>query len=169
MRLRKGDPLAEPERLIRRVYAYVSYVVGDAADASEITRLAIERAFRYRTSYDPKSSSGIAWIFGIARYCLADSFREPFATTGDELEELDESNALYDEDDLAAVRAAVVSLGPFDRELIALRHGADLSPREIGEQLGMRASAVEAGLQRAQGRVLAILTARLQEPAGDAA
>lgn len=168
VKLRNVDPLAEPERLIQRVYGYISYVVGDAADATHITRLAIERAFRYRSTYNPKHGSPTSWVFGVARYCLAGNFREPFATTGDELAAVVQDDAVFDESDVPAVRAAVARLGPRDRELIALRYGADLTNREIGEQLGLRSAVVDAALRRAQGRVRAIL-AEPFEASGDAA
>ncbi|MGD0714498.1 MAG: hypothetical protein ABSB24_09975 [Gaiellaceae bacterium] len=31
------DPLAHPEPLIRRVYAYVAYRIGDGADGEDVT------------------------------------------------------------------------------------------------------------------------------------
>jgi len=31
------DPLANPEPLIRRVYAYVAYRIGDGPDAEDVT------------------------------------------------------------------------------------------------------------------------------------
>lgn len=156
MKTRHGDPLAEPDRLIRRIYAYVAYIVGESADATEITCAAIERAVRHRASYNPKRESPLAWVFGITRFCVADRFREPFATTGDELRSLPERE-LPEGVDEASIRAAVARLGPRDRELIAMRYGAELTPREIGEQLGLRVSAVEVALQRAHGRIRSVL------------
>ena len=49
----RRDPLANPERLIRSVYAYVAYRVGPGPDAEDITSETFERALRYRDSYDP--------------------------------------------------------------------------------------------------------------------
>ena len=46
------DPLANPEPLIRRVYSYVAYRVGDGPDAEDITSETFERALRYKKSYD---------------------------------------------------------------------------------------------------------------------
>ena len=48
---------------------------------------------------------------------------------------------------------AVERLDGHDRELIALRYGADLTARQIGEHLGMKAHAVEMALHRALGRL----------------
>src|SRR5918999_4894134 len=46
------DPLANPEPLIRRVYSYVAYRLGDGPDAEDVTSDVFERALRYRESYD---------------------------------------------------------------------------------------------------------------------
>ena len=42
------DPLADPQPLIERVYAYVAYRVGDGVHAEDITSEGFERALRYR-------------------------------------------------------------------------------------------------------------------------
>ena len=49
----RRDPLAHPEELIKRVYAYVAYAIGDGPDAEDVTSETFERALRYRKSYDP--------------------------------------------------------------------------------------------------------------------
>ena len=53
----RRDPLANPEPLIRRVYSYVAYRVGDGPDAEDLTSETFERALRYRKSYDPGKAS----------------------------------------------------------------------------------------------------------------
>ncbi len=55
------------------------------------------------------------------------------------------------------MRAAVASLDERDRELIALRYGADLTARQIAETLEMRTNAVEVALHRALGRLREVL------------
>ena len=160
MRSRHSDPLAEPERLIPRLYAYIDYIVGDSREAGEITRATIERAVRQRRTYNPKRTTPLAWIFGIARRCVADRYDEPFKTTGEELAELPDREPLPDGVDRQVVRAAVAQIGPRDRELIALRYGAGLTPREIGDQLDMRRPAVEDAIRRARGRIRAALGPR---------
>ena len=40
-----------------------------------------------------------------------------------------------------------------DRELIALRYGADLTARQIAELLGAKTNAIEVALHRALGRL----------------
>src|SRR5205085_2956847 len=75
------DPLANPEPLIRRVYAYVAYRIGDGPDAEDITSETFERALRYRHSYDASKGEPAAWLIGIARRCLAGVPPPPPAAT----------------------------------------------------------------------------------------
>src|SRR5215472_16012143 len=66
------DPLANPEPLIRRVYAYCAYRLGDGAEAEDATSDAFERALRYRSTFDPRKGTQAAWLVGIARRTVDD-------------------------------------------------------------------------------------------------
>ena len=139
------------------MHAYVSYIVGEGATAEDITGATIERALRYRASYDPRRGSPLAWLLGIARNEIAERHREPLAVPEDELEELEAVEAPLDHVDRLTVQAAVAKLGPRDRELIALRYGADLTTKQIGEELGLRPNAVDVALHRAHLRLRTLL------------
>src|ERR1051326_5073323 len=69
---RKADPLGDPAPLIRRVYAYVAYRIGDGPEAEDVSSEVFERALRYRWSYNPDKASPITWLMAIARSVLAD-------------------------------------------------------------------------------------------------
>ena len=69
------DPLRDPAPLVRRVYAYAAYRLGDGADAEDVTSETFERALRYRESFDPKRGTPAAWLVGIARRCADDQLR----------------------------------------------------------------------------------------------
>jgi len=150
--MRTADPFADPERLIRRVYAYVAYRIGDGADAEDVTAEAIERALRYKDSYDEVRGEAIAWVIGIARRVLQS---HAVAVPTVQLDEAAPGREDVEESALrrVSVRAAVGELGDRDRELVALRYGADLSAREIGLLLEMKTNAVEVALHRAVGRL----------------
>jgi RNA polymerase sigma factor (sigma-70 family) len=62
-----------------------------------------------------------------------------------------------------AIAGAINRLDDRARDLVALRYGADLSAREIGEVIGAKTNAVEVALHRALARVRADLK---EEPAG---
>jgi RNA polymerase sigma factor (sigma-70 family) len=154
----RRDPLSNPEPLIRRVYAYAAYRVGDGPDAEDITSETFERALRYRKSYDPQKGEPVAWLLGIAKRCIDGSYSNTeFAT-----EDLDAPDPSDLEDDTIRrlnVSRAVATLDERDRELVALRYGADMTARQIAELLGARTNAIEVALHRALGRLRTVLGA----------
>src|SRR5687767_1979546 len=146
------DPLANPEALIKRVYAYVAYRVGDGPDAEDLTSETFERALRYKKSYDSSKGEPIAWLIGIARRCVEG--RPPSLELASEVVEAADHRDV--EDDALrriALSGAVGRLEERDRELIALRYGADLTARQIAELQGAKTNAVEVALHRALGRL----------------
>lgn len=153
---RIADPFDHGEELIRRVYAFVAYRIGDGAQAEDVTSETFARALRYRDSYDPRRGTPIAWLLGIARRLIADALAQGdgLAPAGDELEAAADRFDLEDEAlRRLTLRRAVAQLGPRERELIALRYGADLTARQIASVLGMRTNAVEVALHRALARL----------------
>jgi RNA polymerase sigma-70 factor (ECF subfamily) len=145
------DPLAHPEPLIRKVYSYVAYAIGDGPDAEDVTSEAFERALRYRSSFDPAKGSPATWLVGIARRCIAD---RPRPTAGVDPSELEHGEDPHSQRiDALAVRAAVARLPERDRELVALRYGADLTARQIAELLDLQTNAVEVALHRLHGKL----------------
>jgi RNA polymerase sigma factor (sigma-70 family) len=149
----RRDPLANLEPLIKRVYAYVAYRVGDGPDAEDITSATFERALRYRTSFDAKRGDPAAWLIGIARREISVHFAASRHTAG-------EAPDLASPHDLAVetatrldLHAAVKALDERDRELVALRYGGDLTAKQIGEMLDLKTNAVEVALHRALGKL----------------
>ena len=148
------DPLANPEPLIRRVYSYVAYRVGDGPDAEDITSETFERALRYKKSYDSTKGEPAAWLIGIARRCIEGRPLSHELSS----EHLDAADHRDLEDDTLrriALSAAVGRLEDRDRELIALRYGADLTARQIAQLQGAKTNAIEVALHRALGRLRA--------------
>jgi len=146
------DPLANPEPLIKRVYAYVAYRVGDGPDAEDLTSETFERALRYKKSYDSSKGEPIAWLIGIARRCIEG--RPPsLEVSSEHLEAADHGDLESDAVRRIALSGAVSRLESRDRELISLRYGADLTARQIAELQGSKTNAVEVALHRALGRL----------------
>ena len=141
-----SDPLHDPAPLIRRVYAYVAYRIGDGPEAEDVTSETFERALRYRGSFDHRRGDPASWLIGIARRCLADALIDR-AVLIDEV-----PDRVAPEEDLATridLARALATLGERERELLALRYGADLTARQIGGLLEMQTNAVEVALHRA--------------------
>ena len=147
-----NDPLANLQPLIRRVYGYVAYRLGDGPDAEDVASETFERALRYRHTFDSRRGDPAAWLIGIARRVIADSVVER-ERPSDELPEV--AVASHDEETLRRleIRDALMELGDRDRELLSLRYGADLTARQIAELLELQTNAVEVALHRALGRL----------------
>jgi RNA polymerase sigma-70 factor, ECF subfamily len=150
--MRRHDPLSNPGPLIKRTYAYVAYRIGVGPDAEDVTSAAIERALRYRSSYDPRKGDPSSWLIGIARTCVIDHLHSRV-----ERGEVEERPTLGEIEASVirsiSVRDAVATLDERDRELIALRYGAGLSTREMSSLLRMKPNAVDVALFRARERL----------------
>lgn len=153
------DPFAHPELLIRRVYAYAAYRLGDGPDAEDVTSEVFERAVRYSGSYDRSKGEPVRWLLGIAHRCASAALAARGAR-----QEQSEAVEVADGDDVEeqsvrrlTLAAALAQLGDRDQELIALRYGADLTAAQIAHILGLRTNAVEVALHRALDRLRAIL------------
>jgi RNA polymerase sigma-70 factor (ECF subfamily) len=152
----RRDPLANPEPLLRRVYSYVSYRVTDRTEAEDITSETFERALRYRDRYEERKGDPIAWLLGIARNCVYDAqLRRREEPPG----EREQTKPGVEAEVVArvALEQAFATLSPDDRELLALRYGADLPVRDIATLLDRRTNAVEVALTRARTRLAAAL------------
>lgn len=152
------DPLIDADA-IRRLYAYVAFRIGDGPDAEDVTGDTIERALRYRRSYDPSKGPPIAWLVGIARRRLATHISKRALLVP--LETADATEAAGDLEGEAverlALNAAVARLDERDRELVSLHYGADLTPAQIAGLLDVRPNTIEVALYRARSRLRSLL------------
>lgn len=158
--IRRPDPLENPEALVRRVYAFVAYRLGDGPDAEDATSETFARALRYRDSYRREKGEPIAWLIGIARHVII----EQAERTAEILDP--ERFAVEPEDDWVRrldLMRAVGALQSRDRELIGLRYGADLSARQIGALLDIRTNTVEVALHRVLARLRVLAAAEAPE------
>jgi RNA polymerase sigma factor (sigma-70 family) len=159
-------PPLEFEALFRTasadVYAYVRSLVGDGATADDVTAASFERAYRKRRSFDPRRGTSRQWLFTIARNASLDELRRrkrsatPMADAGEHGSVVIGGDAAHGAaaDDPAAersdvVRAAIASLAPRDRDLIALKFYAGLSNAEIASTLGISESNAGTRVHRA--------------------
>src|SRR5215208_7195777 len=163
----KRDPLANPKPLIRRVYAYVAYRIGDGADAEDVTSATFERALRYRASFDASRGDPVQWLIGIARREIAEHMGNRLRTTDSLPERIAPGELETDAPRRLDLAAAVARLDERDRDLVALRYGADLSARAIADVMGLRTNTVEVALHRVLGRLRDEL-AREEEPDAEA-
>lgn len=151
------DPFRDPERLADSVYAYVAYRIGAGATAEDVTGEAFARGWRYRETYDSSRGTPEAWLIGIARRVLSElagSREVPVEELPEGADPVDEYSRSLERMTLAQ---AMDRLPDRDRELLALRYGAQMSTREIQAHMGLEASAVDVALSRARGRLRGVL------------
>src|SRR5262249_42292456 len=103
--------------------------------------------------FDPKKGDPLAWLVGIARTCLADHFARQAEAVPPNAAEPSSQDVETDVVRRLAVTDAVSRLPERDRELIALRYGADLSTAQSGAVLGMSINAVGVALSRCRARL----------------
>jgi len=118
------------------VYAYVAGMLRDRSAAEDVTAHAFERAYRKRTSFNPKRGTRRAWLFGIARNAALDELRRrkrqaPLETDPEGDDGLVAEEAAEVALRRATLREAIAELTPRERELVALKFFAGLGNAEI--------------------------------------
>lgn len=145
-------------RTFPRVYAYVASMLRDRSAAEEVTAQAFERAYRRRSSYRSGRGTLEAWLFGIARHAALDELRRLKRRASLETEPDDPSATAPEEHAegvvrRATVRAALETLDPRERDLVALKFQAGLANAEIARVLGTTESNVGTRLHRAMEKL----------------
>jgi RNA polymerase sigma-70 factor (ECF subfamily) len=152
---------------VRAVYAFFGYSV-DAATAEDLTSATFERVVRSWQRFDPERGNERTWILAIARNLLTDHFRRQGraeAVSVDEhpglLEHLGALDpALERSLSVEELRRWLAPLGPREREILALRYGADLEGVEIARMLDLTPANVHQILSRSLRRLRELAAAR---------
>lgn len=136
------------------VYAYVAGMLRDEAAAEEVTAIAFERAYRKRSHFDAGRGEPRAWLFGIARNATLDELRRrgrqaELAAEPEDLDRARPQESAEEAERRAALAAALATLEPRERELIALKFFAGLSNGEIAAVIGASESNAGTKLHRA--------------------
>ncbi len=143
-----------------RLYNYLSYKIANQIEAEDLTAQVFEKVITKYSSFDPKRGTFESWIFTIARNALTNYRRNQQRHPESELGEwLEDNNTVppdqffLQQEELRRLQVYLAQLNERDRELIALRYGADLSQRRIGEVLGIKEANVAVALGRAVRRL----------------
>jgi RNA polymerase sigma-70 factor (ECF subfamily) len=141
------------EQQVSEVYGFFGYLVRSRDDAEDLTQQTFERALRAWGRFDSTRGSASAWLLTIARNLFIDHVR---ASRPDRVQSVSEADAegLRATTDRPSVgldpelERALGSLSARERELIALRFGADLSGAEIASLTGLTLANVQQILSR---------------------
>jgi RNA polymerase sigma-70 factor (ECF subfamily) len=137
-----------------RVYNFFRYRVGDGPVAEDLTSITFEKAWKARERYRRDRAEFGTWIFAVARNVAIDHFRT--ARPSVPLEEAAGIAAGPTPEDLAERRSDEERLGRLlagrpdrERELLALKYGAEFTNRAIARVTGLSESNVGTILHRA--------------------
>lgn len=152
---------------VGQVYGFFAYRLRVAADVEDLTQQTFERALRAWGRYDPARAGVATWLLVIARNLLVDHLRGGRSTRERSLDELTAERgddaalvAAPDRPDLGLapdLESALQRLTARERELIALRFGADLSCPEIAGVTGLTLANVQQILSRSLRRMRVVM------------
>jgi RNA polymerase sigma factor (sigma-70 family) len=152
------------------VYGFFAYRLGSRADAEDLTQLTFERAVRAWPRFDPERSAVGTWLLAIARNLLIDHYRatgrvrlEPIVVdSGPEPDVLTVEGPESELGVSADLAAALEQLTEREREVIALRFGADLTGPQVAEVMSLTLANVQQILSRGLRKLRAHLEANVE-------
>jgi RNA polymerase sigma-70 factor (ECF subfamily) len=152
---------AEPEwdqvfaEQLPRVLSFFRYRLGDTAEVEDLTARTFEKAWSARHRYRSDLAGFATWLLTIARNVAIDHLRarpryEPLdlATAVPAPEHSPEQQAVR-QSEAERLAALLATLPPRQRELIAMKYGADMTNRAIARATGLSESNVGTILHRA--------------------
>ena len=138
-----------------RVLNFFRYRLGHTADAEDLTARTFEKAWRARHRYRRDLAGFSTWLLTIARNVAIDHLRarqrhEPLdvAAAVPSPDHTPEQQAV-DQGEGQRLAALLATLEPRQRELVAMKYGADMTNRAIAHATGLSESNVGTILYRA--------------------
>jgi RNA polymerase sigma-70 factor (ECF subfamily) len=146
------------EEHLDAVYAFLLYLTGDRTVAEDLTGETFERAFVRWRKFDPRRGTAKTWLCQLARSAALDHFRSESRRRRRE-----DTYAFRDLPSGATdvfgaglspeLEAALQSLSPGEREVIALRVLLDFDGETAARVLGISQTACSTRLSRALGKL----------------
>lgn len=138
------------ESQFKRVFNYISYRINNHMDTEDLVSQVFYKVIDKYESFNPLRASMSTWIISIARNTVTDYFRaeqkdmsleldsvEPYLPSGECPDEI-----LVKREENLVLMNALNTLSARDRNLIALKYGAELTNREIAEVMELSESNV---------------------------
>ena len=140
-------------RELPRVYNFFRYRVGHGPDAEDLTAETFLKAWGARARYRRDLAGFSTWLFTIAGRVGIDHFRRrrehlPLESAADVPSGPTPEDHAVRRSDADRLARLLSALGDRERELVALKYGAELSNREISGLCGLSESNVGTILHR---------------------
>ena len=155
--------------LLPRVFRYFCYLVGEEPLAEDLTGETFKRAWRGRDRFRHELGAFSSWVFGIARRVASEHFRHTKRASQYEVEvdvaefdrgrtgrvSIDRSveEAVRRNADFARLGVLLAEMPERERELVAMKYGAELTNRAIAGMTGLSETNVGTILHRTVGRL----------------
>lgn len=135
------------QEYLPRIYNFFRFRVGDDAVAEDLTSAAFEKAWRARSGFQQERAEIATWLFAIARNVAIDHFRRTrHEVDWEAAEEMSDPFSVEEHfqrtDEARRLNILLMQLSLRDRELIALKYGAEMNNREIAQLMGLSESNV---------------------------
>lgn len=172
-RLAQGDLAALDalySRYARPVFSLALRVLGDTADAEEVTQDVFERVWRHAPSFDSERGRFGTWLLSMTHHVAIDNVRKrqrrPQTVQGETAERVvnvmpdtrvDVGESTLRNMQAEQVRRALHSLPPSQQQAIELAYFGGLSHLEIAAALGDPLGTVKARIRRGMDRLRSAL------------
>ena len=169
-----GDPAAAralTQRLAPRVFAYGMRVLGDRAEAEDVTQEALLRLWRIAPEWRQGEAQVTTWLYRVATNLATDRLRGRKRRQAEALDDVAEPGddrpsvvaGMIEADRMAALQSALAQLPDRQRQAVVLRHIEGLSNPEIAQVLNIGVEAVESLTARGKRAIAALLAGRKEE------
>lgn len=165
-----GEPAAARElagRLVPRLMQFATRMLGDPAEAEDVTQETMLRLWRQAPRWQPGAAQVSTWAYRVAANLCTDRLRRrrplPLEAAPEPADGAPGAEArLIAADRAGALAAALLALPERQRQAVVLRHLEGLSNPAIAEVMGIGVEAVESLTARGRRALAAMLA-----PAGE--
>ncbi len=171
LRYANGDPAAPAaltRRLTPRVFGHAYRLLGDRAEAEDVTQEALMRLWKIAPEWRRGEARVTTWLYRVVANLCTDRVRRRRAVALEAVEEPADDTAsmaqrLQDRARVEALGAALATLSARQREAVVLRHIEGLGNPEIAEIMQISVEAVESLTARGKRALAGALAGRREE------
>lgn len=155
-------------RLMPRILGHAFRLLGDRAEAEDVTQEAMLRLWRIAPEWRQGEAKPTTWLYRVVANLCTDRLRKRRSVGLDEIAEpIDGAKSaaekMQDGARVDALQAALLDLPERQRQAVVLRHIEELGNVEIGQIMEISAEAVESLTARGKRALSVALAARREE------